>query len=123
MADGREGKVPQAIFAASDHTALGLIRAFAENGVRVPDDVSVVGFDDIEGSDDFLPPLTTVRQDFTALALMSMEVLVGAMEGREVDRTPIAPTLVVRGAGRQLNIPSRETHAEVAASPPRALPE
>jgi DNA-binding LacI/PurR family transcriptional regulator len=94
----REGKVPQAIFAASDHTALGLIRAFAENGVRVPDDVSVVGFDDIEGSDYFLPPLTTVRQDFTALALMSMEVLIGAMEGREVDCTPIEPTLVVRNS-------------------------
>lgn len=97
----REQKVPQAIFAASDHTALGLIRAFAENGIRVPDDVSVVGFDDIEGSDYFLPPLTTVRQDFTALALMSMEVLLGAMEGRDVDRTPIAPTLVVRSSARQ----------------------
>jgi DNA-binding LacI/PurR family transcriptional regulator len=55
-----------------------------------------VGFDDIEGSDYFLPPLTTVRQDFTALALMSMEVLIGAMEGREVDRTPIPPTLLIR---------------------------
>ncbi|MDT0195681.1 LacI family DNA-binding transcriptional regulator [Arthrobacter sp. AB6] len=94
----REEKIPQAIFAASDHTALGVIRAFAENGVRVPDDVSIVGFDDIEGSDYFLPPLTTVRQDFTALALMSMEVLLGAMEGRDVDRTPIAPTLVVRNS-------------------------
>jgi len=94
----REGRIPQAIFAASDHTALGLIRAFAENGVRVPEDVSVVGFDDIEGSDFFLPPLTTVRQNFTALALMSTEVLIGAMEGREVDRTPIAPTLVVRNS-------------------------
>ena len=94
----REDRVPQAIFAASDHTALGLIRAFAENGVRVPEDVSIVGFDDIEGSDFFLPPLTTVRQDFAALATMSMEVLTGAMEGREVDRTPIAPTLVVRNS-------------------------
>jgi len=92
----REGKVPQAVFAASDHTALGLIRALTENGIRVPEDVSVVGFDDIEGSDYFLPPLTTVRQDLTALAHMSMEVLLGAMEGREVDRTPIAPTLIVR---------------------------
>ncbi|MBP2393813.1 LacI family DNA-binding transcriptional regulator [Paenarthrobacter nicotinovorans] len=97
----REGKVPQAVFAASDHTALGLIRALTENGIRVPEDVSVVGFDDIEGSDYFLPPLTTVRQDFTALAHMSMEVLLGAMEGREVDRTPIAPTLVVRESSTQ----------------------
>ncbi|MFE5839643.1 LacI family DNA-binding transcriptional regulator [Arthrobacter sp. NPDC056493] len=92
----REERIPQAIFAASDNTALGLIRAFAEKGVRVPDDVSIVGFDDIEGSDYFLPPLTTVRQDFTALALMITEVLIGAIEGREVDPTQIAPTLVVR---------------------------
>ena len=63
--------------------------------------MSVVGFDDIEGSDYFLPPLTTVRQDFTALAHMSMEVLLGAREGRDVDRTPIAPTLVVRNSAVQ----------------------
>jgi DNA-binding LacI/PurR family transcriptional regulator len=93
-----EGRVPQAIVAASDHTALGVIRAFAEKGVRVPDDVSIVGFDDIEGSDYFLPPLTTVRQDFPALALASIEVLLGTLEGREVDRTPIPPTLVVRAS-------------------------
>ncbi|MFJ6300562.1 LacI family DNA-binding transcriptional regulator [Pseudarthrobacter oxydans] len=104
----REDRVPQAIFAASDHTALGLIRAFAENGVRVPEDISIVGFDDIEGSDFFLPPLTTVRQDFAALATMSMEVLTGAMEGREVDRTPIAPTLVVRSSSTRA-VPSLRT--------------
>jgi len=92
----RRDLLPQAIFAASDHTALGLIRAFAENGVRVPEDVSIVGFDDVEGSDYFLPPLTTVRQDFHALALGSINVLIGSIEGREVDRTPSPPTLVVR---------------------------
>ncbi len=93
----REG-VPEAIFAASDHTALGLIRAFAENEVRVPQDVSIVGFDDIEGCDVFLPPLTTVRQDFPALAHASISVLIGSIEGVEVDRTPIPPTLVVRNS-------------------------
>jgi DNA-binding LacI/PurR family transcriptional regulator len=94
----QEGQIPQAVFAASDHTALGLIRAFAESGVRVPEDVSVVGYDDVEGSDFFLPPLTTVRQNFNALALMSTEVLIAAMEGRDVDRTPVVPTLVVRNS-------------------------
>jgi DNA-binding LacI/PurR family transcriptional regulator len=93
-----EGRVPQAIFAVSDHTALGLIRAFAESGLRVPEDVSIVGFDDVEGSDYFLPPLTTVRQDFAALAQASIDVLLGAVEGREVDRTPSVPTLVVRAS-------------------------
>jgi DNA-binding LacI/PurR family transcriptional regulator len=92
----REGTLPQAIFAASDHTALGLIRALTESGVRVPEDVSVVGYDDIEGSDYFLPPLTTVRQDFTALAHASIDVLLGAIQGLQVDRAPIEPTLVVR---------------------------
>jgi DNA-binding LacI/PurR family transcriptional regulator len=88
--------LPGAIFAASDHMALGLIRAFWENGIRVPGDVSVVGYDDIDGSDFFLPPLTTVRQDFTALGRGSVERLVGSIEGREVDWTPITPVLVVR---------------------------
>lgn len=90
--------LPQAIFAVSDHTALGLIRAFVENGVRVPQDVSIVGFDDVEGADYFLPPLTTVRQDFPGLAKASIDVLVGAIKGREVDRTPGVPTLIVRNS-------------------------
>ena len=93
----RDG-LPEAIFAASDHTALGLIRAFAENGIRVPDDISVVGFDDIEGCDVFLPPLTTVRQDFPALAQASIAVLIGLITGAEVDRTPMLPTLVIRNS-------------------------
>lgn len=91
----KEG-VPSAIFAASDHTALGLLRALYENGIRVPQDVSIVGYDDIEGADYFFPPLTTVRQDFRALAHGSIETLLGALEGREVDRSPIPPILVIR---------------------------
>ncbi|WP_434811710.1 LacI family DNA-binding transcriptional regulator [Microbacterium sp. bgisy189] len=91
-----EGTVPSAVFAASDHTALGLIRALSESGIRVPEDVSVVGYDDVEGSEFFLPPLTTVRQDFTALAHASIEVLLGAIEGRDVDRAPSRPVLVPR---------------------------
>ena len=91
-----EGELPRAIFAVSDHTALGLIRAVTERGLRVPEDVSVVGFDDVEGSDFFRPPLTTVRQDFGALARASIEVLLAAIEGREVVPSPSAPTLVVR---------------------------
>lgn len=91
-----EGKLPHAVFAVSDHTALGLVRAVTEKGLRVPDDVSVVGFDDVEGSDYFRPPLTTVRQDFPALARASLEVLLAAIEGREAVRTPSPPTLIVR---------------------------
>lgn len=93
----REG-LPEAIFAASDHTALGLYRALAENKVRVPKDVSVVGYDDIEGSDYFAPPLTTVRQDFTGVARHAIELLLAAIEGRVVDPTPTLPVLQVRAS-------------------------
>lgn len=88
--------VPGAIFVASDHMALGLLRAFAENGIDVPGDVSVVGFDDIEGADYFYPPLTTVRQDFAALAQQTLAVLLRAVGGRATDVPPIAPSLVIR---------------------------
>jgi DNA-binding LacI/PurR family transcriptional regulator len=53
-----------AVFAANDQMALGLLRALQERGRRVPHDVSVIGFDDIPESGSFLPPLTTVHQDF-----------------------------------------------------------
>jgi DNA-binding LacI/PurR family transcriptional regulator len=50
--------------ATSDLMALGAMRAFYENGVSVPDEISVVGFSDMPQSAFFQPPLTTVRQDF-----------------------------------------------------------
>ena len=53
-----------AVFAANDQMALGLLRALDERGRRVPEDVSVVGFDDLPEAAYFIPPLTTVRQDF-----------------------------------------------------------
>ncbi|WP_408611158.1 LacI family DNA-binding transcriptional regulator [Glycomyces xiaoerkulensis] len=65
-----------AVFAANDQTALGLLRAFAEHGLAVPDRVSVVGFDDLPESAYFTPPLTTVRQDFPEVGRRSVrEVL------------------------------------------------
>lgn len=88
-----------AIFAGNDQMALGLIHGFAERGIRVPRDVSIVGFDDLPEAKHFLPPLTTVRQDFRALGDRSVEVLRSALEGRELDRhSIIAPLLIVRGS-------------------------
>ncbi|RYV50073.1 LacI family DNA-binding transcriptional regulator [Pengzhenrongella frigida] len=98
----REG-APTAVFAANDQLALGLLHAFAEGGVAVPQDVSVVGFDDIGGAAHFHPPLTTVRQEFADLGRRCLELLVAAMEGLPLDPTPIPPRLVVRastGPGR-----------------------
>nr|WP_149204153.1 LacI family DNA-binding transcriptional regulator [Actinotalea subterranea] len=93
----RDG-LPSAVFAANDQLALGLLRAFAEHGVRVPDDVSVVGFDDVDGSAHFYPPLTTVRQDFTALGRRCMDILLAAIEGEHPAPELIEPRLVVRAS-------------------------
>ena len=88
-----------AVFAANDRMALGLIHALAESGIRVPQDVSVVGFDDVPDARHFLPPLTTVRQDFRALGRLSVETLLGELEGLEVpQRRLIEPELVVRAS-------------------------
>ena len=64
-----------AVFVANDHMALGVLRAFAEAGLRVPEDVSMVGFDDVPEAAFFSPPLTTVRQDFDELGRQSLELL------------------------------------------------
>ncbi len=90
--------LPTAVLAANDQLALGLLRAFAESGVRVPDDVSVVGFDDVDGSAHFYPPLTTVRQEFGALGRRCLELLLAVIAGQEKAAELIAPRLVVRAS-------------------------
>ncbi|MFC7407042.1 LacI family DNA-binding transcriptional regulator [Georgenia alba] len=97
------GELPDAIFAANDYLALGMIRAFTESGVRVPEDLSVIGFDDIEGAAYFNPPLTTVRQPFDAVGRAVVEVLLaglGAESGasRPVEPVALPPELVPRSS-------------------------
>jgi DNA-binding LacI/PurR family transcriptional regulator len=88
-----------AVFAANDQTALGFIHALTERGIRVPWDVSVVGFDDLPDARHFLPPLTTVRQDFVALGELAVRQLVAAIEGEDPPvHDVIVPELIVRGS-------------------------
>ncbi len=88
--------LPTAIFIASDLMALGFLRALYEHDVRVPRDISVVGFDDNEFAPQVFPPLTTVRQSFAAVGSRCMEILLGRIEGLPVDTTPAVPQLIVR---------------------------
>jgi DNA-binding LacI/PurR family transcriptional regulator len=86
-----------AVFAANDQMALGLLRALADAGRGVPGDVSVVGFDDVADAADYRPPLTTVRQDFTALGTRAVDVLVSGIEGAARPAPETIPArLVVR---------------------------
>lgn len=86
-----------AVFAANDQMALGLIHGLAERGLRVPDDLSVVGFDDLPDARHFLPPLTTVRQDFAALGTFAVQLLISGREEVQVaEHDRLEPLLVVR---------------------------
>jgi len=85
------------VFVANDQMALGLLQALHRSGVRVPGDVSIVGFDDIPEAAFFWPPLTTVRPDFSELGRRCVALLLDQMAGREpTSATPVAPVLAVR---------------------------
>lgn len=89
-----------AIFAANDHLALGILRALRERGRRVPEDVSIVGFDDVPEAGYFYPPLTTIRPDFQAIATASLELLLAQIKTgrRPGERRVLPPTLVTRSS-------------------------
>lgn len=88
-----------AVFVANDQMALGLIRALREADRRVPEDVSVVGFDDLPEARYFEPPLTTVHQDFEELGVRVMDILQRVLDGEEQPTVALVPTtLVVRSS-------------------------
>ncbi|MFC8570291.1 LacI family DNA-binding transcriptional regulator [Streptomyces sp. NPDC057245] len=88
-----------AVFAANDQMALGLVRALHEHGRRVPGDVSVIGFDDIAEAGSFLPPLTTVHQDFAEVGRLCVEAVLRQMrEGGPERGTTLVPTRLVTRA-------------------------
>ena len=97
-ADSDTGTPVTAIFTANDHMAIGAIRAVEQAGLRVPEDVSVVGFDDAPEAEFLSTALTTVRQDFTEVTRLAVHRLVHAIEGRPpAERHRLVPTqLVVR---------------------------
>jgi DNA-binding LacI/PurR family transcriptional regulator len=85
-----------AIFAANDQMALGVLRALHEQGRRVPEDVSVVGFDDIPDAASYLPPLTTVHQDFAEVGRRCVQGLLEQIRDVRVEPgTVLVPTTLV----------------------------
>jgi DNA-binding LacI/PurR family transcriptional regulator len=90
-----------AVFSANDEMAFGFIQALHEAGIRVPQDVSVVGFDGIALSEFSSPPLTTVRQDFDRIGVELVHLVLGQVRhGTEAvhDRVLIPTDLVVRAS-------------------------
>jgi len=94
---------PTAVFCAADMVAFGLIAGLIEGGVRVPEDISVVGFDDIEMSASFIPGLTTIRQDRPRLGRSAAEMLLQRLANSTPEVTTgltIPVDLVVRASTR-----------------------
>jgi DNA-binding LacI/PurR family transcriptional regulator len=92
---------PTAIFAAGDQMAIGALRALAEAGVRVPDDMSVVGFDDIEAASFITPQLTTIRQPLSEIAGRAFTLLLDVLENRRHKgqrQVTLPPQLMIRGS-------------------------
>ena len=88
-----------AVFVANDQMSLGLIRALHEGGIRVPNDVSIVGFDDTPEAGFYLPPLTTVKQDFGAIGRGCVAALIDRLNLHDTEPPePIQPELIVRSS-------------------------
>ncbi|MFC4243265.1 LacI family DNA-binding transcriptional regulator [Gryllotalpicola reticulitermitis] len=88
-----------AVFCGNDQMAIGLIHGFADRGLRVPDDISVLGFDDIPEARHSLPPLTTVNQDFAAVGRRAAHALIESLAlGQQPGTIAVPPRLIVRAS-------------------------
>ncbi|WP_222267774.1 LacI family DNA-binding transcriptional regulator [Modestobacter marinus] len=90
------GEDVTAVFLANDQMALGLLNALHGEGISVPGQVSVVGFDDVPEAAFYTPPLTTVRQDFAELGRRGVELVLCRLNGAVRELEPVQPLLVVR---------------------------
>ncbi len=93
---------PTAIFAANDLSAFGVMEAIKEKGLRIPHDVSVIGFDDIPMASQVFPPLTTIRQPLLEMGVAAARMLLAKLRGIEPpsNRITLATQLVERASTR-----------------------
>jgi len=98
------GATFSAVFAGNDSMAFGIQTALRERGLRVPDDISLVGFDDIPEAAHLVPGLTTVRQDFQLLGQLAVEYVLNLIENRDtpIYQRVLSPKLVVRSSTRAI---------------------
>ncbi|MDG6077618.1 LacI family transcriptional regulator [Erythrobacter litoralis] len=92
------GEPFDAVFAASDLIAIGAMRSLIEHGVRVPEDVAIVGFDDIPAASLTTPPLTTIMQDIRGAGEALVETLIAQIEGGNPPPRKLPGKLIVRGS-------------------------
>jgi DNA-binding LacI/PurR family transcriptional regulator len=100
-----------AVFVANDQMAIGVLHAFAKAGIAVPEDISIIAFDDIPEAAYLNPALSTVRQDFHAVGQRAIELLSAALAGLAAETPLIAPELVVRDSTSPYAEKQMRTHA------------
>jgi LacI family transcriptional regulator len=85
--------IPEAVFAANDQMAIGAMAAIHENGLRVPADIALAGFDDIEPARYLQPPLTTVHQEMVGQGQLAVQMLLARIQGsQDPPETRVIPT-------------------------------
>jgi LacI family transcriptional regulator, galactose operon repressor len=91
---------PTAIFAFNDNIAIGAIQAARERGLRVPEDLSIIGFDDLEAAEIVTPALTTIRQPLAEMGRMAVSLLERLIEGQRIEalHVELRTQLIVRGS-------------------------
>lgn len=103
----KQKALPTAVFCGCDTMALGAISAITEKGLKVPQDISVIGYDNIHSSRFFAPPLTTVNQSKIRLGKMALDLLFERIQNPDSPQPPrvleFYPELVVRHSVRNLN--------------------
>ena len=92
----KKGAAIDGVFAASDSLAMGAIRALAEHQLQVPDDVSVVGYDDTPGAASFVPPLTSVHQYLRDGGVLLARKMLGLIHGEAVESEMLPTELIER---------------------------
>lgn len=110
-----DGTLPTAMLVANDQMALGAMRAISEFGLRVAADISLIGYDDTEDSSCYIPPLTTIKQDFPQLGQSSVDRLLQLSRGESVTGNQLLPVTLVK---RKTVLPFN-----AQASSPQALAE
>ena len=101
--------LPTAIFCSNDHLSLGVIKAASHKGLRIPEDISLIGFDDIPEAQYLLPSLTTVKQDFIELGeIVIAKVLSNLKEKSKNETLFMQPKLIVRNSTTQLTAKKRK---------------
>ena len=98
----RERKKLTAVFAMADVIAIGAIRALFDEGLRVPEDISVAGYDGLRIGGYFVPKLTTIAQSVDLLAERSFDLLLSCMQGAQGQHLTVPFRLLTRQSVRQI---------------------